>query len=105
MSDSKLLDQIDATLVALVETLDALDHDAFDVDSADGKVTLEFDDDSVLIVNRQAAVAQIWLAEPAGGWHYSWDGSAWLCDRRGVELLESLEELISAKVGERIVLR
>lgn len=105
MSDSTVLKQIDVSLEALVETLDALDHPGFDVDSADGKVTLEFEDGAVLIVNRQAAAAQIWLAEPRGGWHFTWDGSAWRCDKRGVELLESLEALVSAKLGEPFSLR
>jgi CyaY protein len=86
----------------LVERLDALDHDAFDVDAGDGKVTLEFEDGSVLILSRQGAVDQIWLAEPRGGWHFSWDGQAWRCDKRGVELVATLEELISAKVGEPV---
>lgn len=103
--DTAVLKQIVVTLDALVETLDALDHDALDVDSADGKVTLEFEDGSVIIVNRQSAANQIWLAEPRGGWHFDWDGTAWLCDKRGVELLATLEELLAAKVGERIALR
>jgi CyaY protein len=104
-SDAALLKQIDVTLDALVETLDALDHDAFDVDCGDGKVTLEFEDGMKLIVNRQSAANQIWLAEPGGGWHFDWDGTAWHCDKRGVELLETLELLLSGKVGEAIALR
>jgi len=105
VSDDIVLKQIAVTLDALVEKLDALDHDGFDVDSADGKVTLEFEDGSVIIVNRQSAASQIWLAEPRGGWHFDWDGSAWHCDKRGVELLETLENLLSEKFGERIELR
>jgi len=105
MPDLTLKQQIDATLEALVERLDALDHDAFDVDSSDGKVTIEWEDGVVFIVNRQSAADQIWLAEPRGGWHFDWDGSVWRCDKRGVELLETLEGLLSAKAGETIALR
>ena len=104
-SDADVLKQIDTTLEALVETLDALDHQAFDVDCGDGKLTFEFEDGVVFIVNRQAAASQIWLAEPRGGWHFDWDGAAWHCDKRGVELLETLEGLLADKLGEQIVLR
>ncbi|MFT7465302.1 MAG: CyaY protein [Pseudohongiellaceae bacterium] len=105
MPDATLAQQIAATLNALVERLDELEHDGFDVDSTDGKVTLEFDDGTMVIVNRQAAADQIWLAEPRGGWHFDWDGTSWLCDKRGDELLAALETLLEAKLGERIALR
>ncbi|GJM23264.1 MAG: hypothetical protein DHS20C15_31790 [Planctomycetota bacterium] len=97
--------QIDRTLEALVQRLDELDHEAFDVDAADGKVTFEFDGGPPIIVNRQSAADQIWVAEPRGGWHFDWDGSSWLCDKRGVELHASLEALLEARLGERLVLR
>ena len=103
--DPTLVQRIDETLEHLVETLDALDHDAFDVDSADGKVVLEFVDGPPLIVSRQGAANQIWLAEPAGGWHFDWDGQAWRCDKRGVELHETLGGLLSARTGDTIRLR
>ncbi|MDG2147923.1 MAG: iron donor protein CyaY [Planctomycetota bacterium] len=103
--DNKVLKQITVTLDAIVATLDALDHDGFDVDSSDGKVTFEFEDGSVIIANRQSASNQIWLAEPRGGWHFDWSGSDWRCDKRGVELLETLEGLLSEKVSEQIALR
>lgn len=106
MSDARAVQQqIDATLDALVRRLDEADHDAFDVDTADGKVTLEFEDGTVYIVNRQGAADQIWVAEPGGGWHFDWDGTRWVCDKRGVELLESLEALLAAKLGEPLPLR
>lgn len=105
MGDHSILQQIDATLEGLVERLDALDLDAFDVDSSDGKVTIECEDGTVFIVNRQGAADQIWLAEPRGGWHFDWDGGRWLCDKRGVELLETLEGLLAAKAGQDVPLR
>lgn len=102
MAHPDALKQIDRTLDALVQRLDDLDHEAFDVDAADGKVTLEFEGGPPIIVNRQSAADQIWLAEPRGGWHFDWDGERWLCDKRGVELLASLEDLLEARLGERL---
>lgn len=97
--------QIDLTLEALLTRLDELDHQAYDVDASDGKLVLEFDGGPPIIVNRQAAADQIWLAEPGGGWHFDWNGEQWLCDKRGVELLASLEELLAGRLGEPVSLR
>ena len=102
MKHPDALARIDTTLEALVERLDELDHEAFDVDTGDGKLTLEFEDGRPFILSRQAAASQIWLAEPSGGWHFDWDGTAWLCDKRGVELIATLEQLLGDRIGESI---
>ena len=39
-----------------------------------------------------------------GGWHYSLHDGRWLCDKRNVELYESLSELIGVKLGEPVAL-
>ena len=93
---------IDDTLHDLVERVEALDRDEIDLELGDGKVVLEFDDGVKLIVSRQSAADQIWLAEPNGGWHYDWRDGRWIDGKRGVELFASLAELIGAKLGESV---
>jgi len=106
MPTPEVLKQIDATFDRLLASLDALDHDELDIDAGDGKLMIEFESGGgPLIVSRQSAADQIWLAEPGGGWHFSWDGAAWHCDKRGVELAANLEELLTARLGEAIKLR
>ena len=104
--DMDAIRRIDAVLAALERRLDDHDHDAFDIEAGDGKLVLEFEDGKPLIISRQSAASQVWVAEPGGGWHFDWDGErqAWLCDKRGVELIGSLEDLIEAKLGERLSL-
>jgi len=104
MSSSNIIAQIDTTIEALLTRFDELDHEAFDVDGGDGKLTVEFESGGPFIISRQTAADQIWLAEPAGGWHFDWDGNTWKCDKRGVELIETLEGLIAARIGEPISL-
>jgi CyaY protein len=105
LSNPDTLKQIDATMESLMRRIDELDHEGFDADAADGKIVLECENGDHLILSRQSATAQIWLAEPSGGWHFDWDGTHWMCDKRGIELLQTLEDLLAARIGETIDLR
>jgi CyaY protein len=95
---------IDRTLNDIYHSLDRLDHDDIDMDMSDGKLVIEFDDGIKLIVSRQGAADQIWLAEPKGGWHYDHRDGEWIDTKRGMELMETLETLISEKLGEPVTL-
>lgn len=96
---------VDETLEHFTAKLDALESEEFEVDLADGKLVIEFESGVKLIVSRQGAASQIWLAEPKGGWHYNLQGEHWICDKRGVELAESLEKLVSTYLGRPIRLK
>ena len=99
------LKQIDETMEFLMRRFDELDHEGFDADAADGKITIEFENGDLFILSRQSATNQIWMAEPAGGWHFDWNGTLWMCDKRSIELIQTLEDLIAARVGEPVDLR
>jgi len=105
VDEQEKMAQIDATLEGIVSAIDALDHDAIEAESADGKVALLLESGEQLILSRQSATGQIWLAEPSGGWHFDWNGSMWLCDKRGIELIQTLEDLLAGRVGEPVDLR
>jgi CyaY protein len=105
MSDPEALKQIDATMDYLVRRFDTLDHEDFDVDAADGKLTIAFENGDRFILSRQGATSQIWLAEPSGGWHFNWNGTHWICDKRNIELIQNLEDLIAIRLGEIVDLR
>jgi CyaY protein len=95
---------IDNTLNDIFDRLDGLDRDEIDLEMSDGKLVIEFTDGIKYIVNRQSAADQIWLAEPRGGWHYDYRDGRWIDDKRGVELIGSIEALMSDKLGETITL-
>lgn len=99
------MQQIEKTMESLMRRFDELDHEGFDADATDGKITIEFESGECFILTRQSAADQIWMAEPAGGWHFSWNGTYWMCDKRSIELIQTLEDLIAARIGEPIDLR
>ncbi len=77
-----------------------------DFENAGEILTLEFANRSKIIINKQSAASQIWVAAKSGGFHYSYDPGAhqWHNDQNGVELFDELSRLISEQAGTRIAL-
>ena len=102
MTESEYTHLADATLNRLEAALDAAE---IDFERAGGGVLeLEFDDGSVIVVNKQAVAQEIWVAAKSGGFHYRWDGAAWRDTRGGEELFAALARMASAQAGESVAL-
>ena len=102
---SNLLQSIE---VALEAADDALDLD-LDVERQGGNViNIRFRDRSVIVVNTQPPLHEIWVAAKSGGYHYRWAGTLatplWLDTKTGRELLTDLSEFASAQAGKSIVI-
>ena len=96
MLESEFVSLADRALADIEKELDASGRD-LDYATVDGGVLeIEFDDGSKIVVNRHAAMQEIWVAARAGGFHFRWDGAVWRDTRDGRELMRVLAELISA---------
>lgn len=90
-----------------LETADeALDLD-LDVERQGGNViNIRFRDRSVIVVNTQPPLHEIWVAAKSGGYHYRWAGTLaaplWLDTKTGQELLSDLSQFASAQAGHAI---
>ncbi|MCS7012171.1 MAG: iron donor protein CyaY [Chloroherpetonaceae bacterium] len=105
MAEPNLPIEIEKELQRLFNAIDALGLDDVEIELADGKLVIEFEDGTKFIVNRQSATNQIWLAEPQGGWRFDWKDGRWLDDKRGIELSAALADLMQAKLGQPISLK
>jgi len=87
------------------ETLDELEdglcdeEDAFDTDNAGGVLTIEFEDGTKYIINRQRAVQQIWAAAGARAWHFSYTDNKWIEPKEGLELFAVVAKVVKDKCG------
>ena len=100
---SNLLQSIE---VALEAADDELDLD-LDVERQGGNViNIRFRDKSVIVVNTQPPLHEIWVAAKSGGYHYRWAGTMakplWLDTKTGKELLGDLTQFASAQAGQAI---
>ena len=97
--------------VALEAADDELDLD-LDVERQGGNViNIRFKDRSVIVVNTQAPLQEIWVAAKEGGFHYRWAGTLgqplWLDTKSGAELFSELSRLATqqAKTPLQVVYR
>ena len=109
--DDKQFHQLGGNLLQSIELAleaadDQLDLD-LDVERQGGNViNIRFRDKSVIVVNTQPPLHEIWVAAKSGGYHYRWAGTMakplWLDTKTGKELLSDLTEFASAQAGQAI---
>ena len=103
MDYQEFLQYVDEMLNKIDARLDEQNLD-IDLEIGDGKLVIEFDDGQQYILSSQSATQQLWLAEPLGGWHYDFQDGQFICDKRGQNLIETLEILLSEKLAQKISL-
>ncbi len=89
---------IEQTLLAIE---DALDASGVEVDTRrSGQVlTLEFEDDSKIVINSQEAMRELWVACRAGGFHFRREAGQWVDSRGAGEFFACLSRWVSAQSG------
>lgn len=92
----------DAVMQRIEEGLDAAGGDLDYELAAGGVLEIACADGSRIVVNRQAAAREIWVAARSGGFHYHWDGAHWRDTRSGEELFAALERLLAEQGAGRV---
>jgi CyaY protein len=88
LEESAFHARVDAVFAAIEAALDE-GNGSVDSEVSGGILTLEFDNQSKVILNRQTFNREIWVAAKSGGFHFRFDGAHWR-DTRGEDLLEAL---------------
>ena len=100
---SQLLQSIE---VALESADDELDLDLDVARQGNNVINIRFRDKSVIVVNTQPPLHEIWVAAKSGGYHYRWAGTVaqplWLDTKTGKELFSDLSEFASAQAGQPV---
>lgn len=91
MDERSYHEQADAALAAIESRLEAADVD-FEF-AAGGILEIEPEDGGKIVINKQAAMREIWVAAKSGGFHYKWDGDHWVDTRSGEELHAAVDRL------------
>jgi CyaY protein len=95
--------------ISLEEAFQETDLD-LDISRQGGNVVnIQFEDKSVIIVNTQSPLQEIWVAAKEGGFHYKWSGTLseplWLDTKTGAELFSELSRLASQQAKTNLVVK
>ena len=102
MTDGEYVAKTNAVLASVEACIDAwLQDDVVDIDAhrTGGLLEMSFPNGSVIVLNTQPPLQELWLAARAGGFHYRYANGAWRDTRDGGELFEALSACASAQAG------
>lgn len=105
MNESDFDQLADDTMLAIEEAIDACGVD-IDYDNSGGVLTLEFDNRSRIIINKQAPLCQLWVAARSGGFHFDYlaDDQCWRLQGGGDELFGCLSRYCSEQAHTEVTL-
>lgn len=102
MDEGEYLREADAALRRIEAALEAAEGDIDFELAAGGILEIECADGSKIVVNKQAAAHEIWVAARAGGFHYRWEAGQWRDTRNGEDLYTALTRLLAEQCGARL---
>ncbi len=103
MNEADFHDQLDELYDAIEDAADQLDTD-IDCELNGSVLTLNCPDGSAIILSRQTASKELWLAARSGGFHFSWNGEMWFSNKEGKSLQALFEQACDEQIGERLTL-
>lgn len=105
MTDGEYLANTNAVLASVEAAVDAwLESDVVDIDAhrTGGLLEMRFPNSSVIVLNTQPPLQEIWLAARSGGFHYKFAEGAWRDTRDGRELFEALSACASEQASQAL---
>lgn len=105
MTDLEYQDRAEALLKAVELACDRINEDSdADIDNqrVGGMITLSFRNRSQIVINLQKPLHEVWLAARAGGFHYKYDGRAWMDTKGNGEFFDNLSRYASEQAGQAL---
>lgn len=106
MKESEFNQLAEQIIIAIEDAVESSGAD-IDYDTAGDILTLEFENGSQIIVNKQTPLSQIWVAARSGGFHFDYDAKkqVWCLDSDPEkELFAQLALYCSQQAGETVTL-
>jgi CyaY protein len=101
MNESEFNALAEATLLSIEQQVEDADTE-LDFEMSAGILTLTAENGSKIIINRQVATQEIWVAARSGGYHLGRQGDVWFCQTTGETLQELLTRVVVEQGGEKI---
>lgn len=103
LGETEFHQKVDALLQSLETALETAEA-SVDTEIVGGILSLEFDDGSKVIINRQTPLREVWVAAKSGGFHFRFDGHLWRDTRSQEPLATLLNRVLSTQSGSVIAI-
>lgn len=103
ISEATFHELVDQTQRQIEDLLEATNLD-FDLENSGGILTIICENQSQVIISRQAPLKQLWVAARSGGFHFDYDNEQqqWLDSSSAQPLAERLQAVFSEQAGESL---
>jgi len=101
MNESEFNALAEATLLSIEQQVEDADTE-LDFEMSSGILTLTAENGSKIIINRQVATLETWVAARSGGFHLGRQDDVWFCQSTGETLQELLTRVVVEQGGEKI---
>ncbi|SHO55528.1 iron donor protein CyaY [Vibrio quintilis] len=101
MNDTEFHQYVDQQMERIEQLIDDSGAD-IDYETTGNVMTLDFEDRSQIVINRQEPMHEIWLASRSGGFHFQYKDNQWICSKTGLELLVLVKQECEKHADEEI---
>ena len=98
MDDREFHDLVDQQFVRIEDRIDELDLDT-DIDTAGDLLSITLENGTSVILSRQVANREIWVAARSGGFHLGFYEGRWFCETTGEDLDTLINRVFSEQAG------
>ncbi|MGB7184193.1 MAG: iron donor protein CyaY [Burkholderiaceae bacterium] len=102
MSEQQFISECEQLLNAIEDALDGVGIDV-DFNRTGHVLEIEFDNSSVIVVNGQVPMRQIWLAAPSGAHHFHKLDGRWVDTRSNEGFNAVLSRCASVQSGQEVI--
>ncbi|MFP6807792.1 MAG: iron donor protein CyaY [Pseudomonadales bacterium] len=103
MNDREFEDRVDELFNGIEDYIDELDEQYdIDVDTTGGMLSVDLADGGSIILSRQIANHEVWVAAKSGGFHLSLKQEQWSCATTGETLGVLLNRVFTEQLGQAV---
>jgi iron-sulfur cluster assembly protein CyaY len=103
MNEAEFNDLVDETLTTIEGAVDDCATD-IDYENTGGVLTLTCENGSSIILSRQVATHELWIAARSGGFHLSYQDGQWYCQKYQQTLKQLFATITREQAGETLEL-
>ncbi len=104
MNEARFTQEVEEIFAAIEDAIDESEAE-LDCESGNGILTLDCEDtDTQVIVSRQVANLEIWVAAKSGGFHCGYSEGQWSCRSTGESLKDLLDRVLTEQSNQTVAL-